>query len=36
MFFLGILSVQCKIWRHRPTETRQSTGQSRSTCWPPL
>jgi len=30
MFFLGILSIQCKIRRDRPTDTR------RSTYWPPL
>jgi len=30
MFFLGILSIQCKIWRDRQTDTR------RSACWPPL
>jgi len=28
--FLGILSIQRKIRRDRPTDTR------RSTCWPPL
>jgi len=28
-FFLGILSIQCKIRRDRPNETR------RSTCWSP-
>jgi len=27
MFFLGILSIQCKIRRGRPTKTW------RSTCW---
>ena len=36
MFFSGILSIQCKIWRDRPAETRRSTGQSRSTLWPSL
>jgi len=36
VFFLGILSIQCKIRRDRPTDTRRSTGRSRSTCWPPL
>jgi len=30
VFILGILSIQCKIRRDRPIETR------RSTCWPPL
>jgi len=30
MFFLGIVSIQCKIKCDRPTEPR------RSTCWPPL
>jgi len=30
MLFLGMLPIQCKIRRDRPTETR------RSTCWPPL
>jgi len=30
MFFLGFLSIQCKIKRERPTETRWST------CWSPL
>jgi len=35
MFFLGILSIQCKIRRDRPTETWRSTGRWRSTCWPP-
>jgi len=30
VFFLGILSIQCKIRRDRPTDTW------RSTCWPPL
>ena len=34
--FLGILSIQCKIRRDQPTDTRRSTGRSRSTCWPPL
>jgi len=24
--FLGILSIQCKIWRDRPSDTRQSIG----------
>jgi len=28
--FLGILSIQYKIRRDRPNDTR------RSTCWPPL
>jgi len=36
VFFLGNLSIQCKIRRDRPIETRWSTGLSRSTCWPPL
>jgi len=36
MFFLGILSIQCKIRSDRPTETRRSTGQSRSVCWQSL
>jgi len=27
MFFLGILSIQCKIWCDRPSETRQSSCQ---------
>jgi len=27
MFFLGIVSIQCKIRRERPTETRRSTGR---------
>jgi len=35
-FFIGILSIQCKIRRDRPTDTRRSTGRSRSTCWPRL
>jgi len=30
MFVLGILSIQCKIRRDQPNDTR------RSTCWPPL
>jgi len=30
MFFLGILSIQCKIRCNRPSDTW------RSTCWPPL
>jgi len=30
MFFLDILSIQCKIRCNRPTETQ------RSTCWPHL
>jgi len=30
MFFLGILSIQCKIRCGRSTEPR------RSTCWPAL
>jgi len=30
MFFLRILSIQCKIRCDRPTETWQCT------CWPPL
>jgi len=29
MFFLGILSIQCKIRCDRPTETRRSTSLSR-------
>jgi len=32
MFFLGILSIQCKIRRDRPSDTRRST----CCCWPPL
>jgi len=36
MFFLGILPIQCKIKRDRPSDTRRSTGRSRSTCCPPL
>jgi len=36
MFFLGILSIQCKIRRDRPTDTRRSTARSPSTCLPPL
>jgi len=32
MFILGILLIQCKIRRDRPSDTRRS----RSTCWPPL
>jgi len=35
-FFIGILSIQCKIRRDRPTDIRRSTGRSRSTCWPRL
>jgi len=31
MFFLSILSIQCKIRRDRTTDTRRSIGQSRST-----
>jgi len=27
MFFLGILSVQCKIRRDRPSDIRQSIGR---------
>ena len=34
VFFLVILSIQCKIRRDRPGEPRRSTG--RSTCWSPL
>jgi len=30
MFFLGSLSIQCKIRCNRPSDTW------RSTCWPPL
>jgi len=30
VFFSGISSIQCKIRRDRPTESR------RSTCWSPL
>jgi len=36
MFLLRMLSIQCEVRRDRPTETRQSTGQSQSTYWPPL
>jgi len=36
MFFLSNLLIQCKIRCDRTTDTRQSTGRSRSTCWPPL
>jgi len=36
MFFLDILSIQCKIRHDRPIDTRRSTGRSRSTCWPPM
>jgi len=36
MFFIGIFSIQCKLRRDRPTDTQQSTGRSRSTCWSPL
>ena len=36
MFYLGILSIQRKIRRDRSTESRRSTGRSRSMCWPPL
>jgi len=36
MFFLDIMSIQCKIRRDRPAETQRSTGRSRLTCWPPL
>jgi len=27
MFFLGILSIQCKIRRDRPSDTRRSIGR---------
>jgi len=27
MFFLGILSIQCKIRRDRPSDSRRSTGR---------
>jgi len=30
MFFLGSLSIQCKIRCNQPSDT------GRSTCWPPL
>jgi len=30
------LLIQCKIRCDRTTDTRRSTGRSRSTCWPPL
>jgi len=36
MFFLSILSIHCKIRRDRTTDTRRSTGRSRSTCCLPL
>jgi len=36
VFFLVILSIQCKIRRDRPAELWRSTGRSRSTGWPPL
>ena len=36
VFFSGILSIQCKIRRDQPADTRRSTGRSRSICWPPL
>jgi len=36
LFFLVILSIQCKIRCDWATETRRSTGRLRSTCWPPL
>ena len=36
MLFTGILSIQCKIRRDRPTDIWRSTGRSRSTCWPSL
>jgi len=36
MFFLGTLSIQCKIKRDQPAEPRRSTGRSRSTTWPTL
>jgi len=36
MFFLGIVSIQYKIRRDRPTETGRSPGRSRSTCWQTL
>ena len=33
-YLVVVKSIQ--IRRDRPTNTRRSTGQSRSTCWPPL
>jgi len=33
VFFLGIMSIQCKIRCDRPTDTWRSTG--RSICWLP-
>jgi len=36
VLFFGILLIQCKIRRDRPTDTRRLNGWSRSTCWPPL
>jgi len=36
VFFLVILSIQCKIRRDRPAELWRSTGRSRSTGWQPL
>jgi len=37
MFLLGILSIQCKITRNRPNDTRRSTCQcDRPICHPDI
>jgi len=35
MFFLGILSIQCKIRRDQPSDTRRSTDQCNRTIGHP-